>query len=375
MNIIAPINDLGYGVVARNLIKELYKIDNGCKLYPLGNCDPFTPIEQRMIEQGRIIDRDRVDLRIWHQYDMGYFLSNKRKIGLTFFELDRLTRYEVSHLNSLDILFVPSEWAKKICIESGVNKCDIRILCMGVDLDIFPAINTEYAPFNGYDSMGNMVFEPTDNSKPTVFITCGKWEIRKGHDIIIKAFEDTFGAGENVKLIVNCYNPFISNNDEWCARYTTNRPHQVHVITQRLRNQYDLSRIYQMVDCGLFPARAEGFNLEAAELLAMGKECIMTDYSGHTAFAKDAGARLIDIDNLELANDGVFFNSNDPKWEGKPGRWAELGEKQLSDLRFWMHHIDGFKQGKKLVRNNKGVEFFKNNTWEKAAKTIYEACN
>lgn len=373
MNLIAPINDLGYGVVARNLIKELYKIDNTCKLYPLGNCDPFTDIEQRMVEQGRTIDRERGDLRIWHQYDMGYFLSNKRKMALTFFELDRLTKYEVSHLNSLDILFVPSQWAKDVCISNGVKNCDIRVLCMGVDDDIFPAINTDYAQYRGYDPLGNMVFGPTDKSKPTVFMTCGKWEIRKGHDVIIDVFEQTFGPDENVKLIVNCHNPFISNNDEWAERYTRNRPHQVTHIYDRLRSQHDLSRMYQMVDCGLFPARAEGFNLEAAELLAMGKECIITNYSGHTAFAKETGARLIEIDNTEVANDGVFFNSTDPKWEGNPGRWAELGERQLKDLGFYMQHIHRYKRDNVPNKNYQGIQFFKKNTWEAAAKAIYEA--
>jgi glycosyltransferase involved in cell wall biosynthesis len=378
VNLILPINSLGYGVVGKNIAREMYKLNKNCNLYVLGDTREVSDKHEiDMINNGAIINRNFTDLRIWHEHDMGFFISKKKRIGLTFFELDRFSKSEKSHLDSLDDLIVPSKWHKQICEEAGINSPKIHVLPMAADYNTFPAISTSYRKFLGYNQLGFMEFEEPDQSNPTVFMTCGKWEIRKGHDIIIECFEKAFCEKDNVKLVVNCLNPFIGEqkNIEWITRYKANLPNQVEIITERLKSQHDLSRIFQFVDCGLFPARSEGFNLEAAELLSMGKRCIMSNYSGHSEYAQAAGAITFDCPNKEIAEDGVFFNSLHPKWEGNPGMWASIGEKEKDFIVDNMRKVHKDKQSGNLHENVHGVLYFRSWTWDKIAKYIYELKN
>lgn len=369
INLICPINDLGYGVVSKNIFKALAKYN--INLYPL-NTD-LQSLDKQQIEaynRGMLINRKFPDLRVWHQHDLGYFISNISHAALTFFELSHLNKYERSHLNSLDILFVPSQWHKDVAQASEITT-PIVILPMSVDTDIFLPIKTNYSKFLGYNQNMFMQFDKSVENHPTVFMTCGKWEIRKGHDIIIDCFERAFSKEDNVKLIVNCHNPFIGqDNKRWEERYSY-RPNQIDIIPDRLKDQYDLARIYSMVDCGLFPARSEGWNMEASELLAMGKRCIMFNYAAHTQYAKDAGADTFDIDTLEVADDGVFFNSTNPAWDGDPGKWASIGDKQKDQIIEMMRSIHNEKQSNgHLTINKKGVEWFRNWTWDDVAEKI-----
>ena len=52
----------------------------------------------------------------------------------------------------------------------------------------------------------------------------------------------------------------------------------------RVNTSEEVARIMGQVDCGVFPARGEGWNLELLEMMSMGKPVIATNYSGHTQF-------------------------------------------------------------------------------------------
>ena len=73
-------------------------------------------------------------------------------------------------------------------------------------------------------------------------------------------------------------------------------------------------------DCGIFPSRAEGWNLDMLEMMALNKSIITTNYSAHTEFCNKDNSFLIDISETEPANDG--------KWFFGQGNWAKIGEEQ-----------------------------------------------
>jgi glycosyltransferase involved in cell wall biosynthesis len=118
-------------------------------------------------------------------------------------------------------------------------------------------------------------------------------------------------------------------------------------------------------DCGVFPARAEGWNLELLEMMACGKHVIATNYSAHTQFCSSSNCNLIEIDNLETAYDGVFFL-------GDKGLWAELANPQKDQIITHMKNIHRTKQTGGLPINNAGVDTAKKFSWENSAK---EVCN
>ena len=111
-------------------------------------------------------------------------------------------------------------------------------------------------------------------------------------------------------------------------------------------------------DCGIFPSRAEGWNLELLEMLACGKQVITTNYSAHTAFCNQDNALLVDINEKEVSFDGKWFN-------GKYGSWAKIGGKEKEQFVDHLKHVHNNKK-----HNRKGVETAEKFNWSNTAKCI-----
>ena len=120
----------------------------------------------------------------------------------------------------------------------------------------------------------------------------------------------------------------------------------------------------RQADCGVFPSRAEGWNLEAIEMLACGKELIATDYSAHTEFCTDENSRLIQIEEKETAYDGIWFHGQ--------GSWAAINPLQVEQLVEHMRAVHKKKQETGKIYNENGVETAKKFNWKKTADVILE---
>jgi glycosyltransferase involved in cell wall biosynthesis len=355
MNIISPINQLGYGVTGLNIVKALRKMQT-ISLWPIGQpqvtSEEDSFIIRDSINNANFFDENDPCIRIWHQHDMAQFVGRGKKIGFPIFELDQFKPMERHHLNSVDKLFVCSQWAKEVCINNQIKPHSatiyddaINVIPLGVDVEIF---------------------KPCDiKPGPTIFFNCGKWEIRKGHDILVEIFNKAFTDDDDVELWMMCSNPFLSDKEdqEWKKKYAySNIGHKVKFIN-RVDTQHEVYNIMAQVDCGIFPSKAEGWNLEPLELMACGKHVIITNYSAHTEFCHAKNSYLIDIDELESAYDGKWFN-------GKAGSWASMGENQIDQAISHMRTIHNLKQENALDKNIEGISTSQKFTWENTAKEI-----
>ena len=355
MNIISPINQLGYGVTGLNIVKALRKMQP-VSLWPIGQPqvtneeDSF--VVRDSINNSHLFEEDDPCIRIWHQHDMAQFVGRGTKIGFPIFELDQFSAIERHHLNSVDRLFVCSQWAKKVCIENGIKPKQatihddaIDVIPLGVDIGIF---------------------KPCDiKPGPTIFFNCGKWEVRKGHDILVEIFNKAFTEDDDVELWMMCSNPFLSEQEdnEWKKKYAySNLGHKVKFIN-RVDTQHEVYNIMAKVDCGIFPSKAEGWNLEALELMSCGKHVIITNYSAHTEFCNKENSLLIDMSQMEKAYDGKWFN-------GKVGSWSHIGEDQIDQAVNHMRKIHNLKKENILQKNIEGVSTAEKFTWENTAKEI-----
>ena len=355
MNIISPINQLGYGVTGLNIVKALRKMQP-VSLWPIGQPqvtneeDSF--VVRDSINNSHLFEEDDPCIRIWHQHDMAQFVGRGTKIGFPIFELDQFSAIERHHLNSVDRLFVCSQWAKEVCIENGIKPKQatihddaIDVIPLGVDIEIF---------------------KPCDiKPGPTIFFNCGKWEVRKGHDILVEIFNKAFTEDDDVELWMMCSNPFLSEQEdnEWKKKYAySNLGHKVKFIN-RVDTQYEVYNIMAQVDCGIFPSKAEGWNLEALELMSCGKHVIITNYSAHTEFCNKENSLLIDMSQMEKAYDGKWFN-------GKVGSWSHIGEDQIDQAVNHMRKIHNLKKENVLQKNIEGVSTAEKFTWENTAKEI-----
>lgn len=345
INLQSPINNLGYGVAGYNILKELYNRDNSVSLYPIGKPDQDDEFINLSMQNVANLRLDRPFVKIWHQHDLAQRIGRGKHFGFPIFELNEFDQRELLSIFHCDEIITCSKWAADI-VNSQTNK-KASVVPLGVDTEVF------------YPNRVN-------NSSKTIFFNCGKWEKRKGHDILVECFNNAFSVSDDVELWMMCENPFLGEgNATWQKLYKESPLGDKIKIIPRQAHHSDVARLMNMVDCGLFPARAEGWNLELLEMMACGKHVITTNYSAHTEFCTPVNSRLINVHNLETAYDGVFFN-------GKKGFWAELAQDQKDAIIHHMRDIHSLKQSGSLGMNNNGIETASKFTWKNTTDRLLE---
>jgi glycosyltransferase involved in cell wall biosynthesis len=198
-----------------------------------------------------------------------------------------------------------------------------------------------------------------------VFLQVGKLEPRKGQRELLRAFEAAFTPDDAVRLVLHCYNPFITREafDAGAAPFRASPMRdRITILSRELPTARDVAALMAGADCGVFAVRAEGWNLEALEMLAMGKTVIATDATGHTEFLTSANARLIGIDALEPAMDGALT-----------GAWAAWGDAQHRQLVAHLTAVHAARQQGTLSVNVAGIETATRHSWEASADALLAA--
>lgn len=355
INLMCPINNLGYGIASVNILKKLYQKCH-VSLSLIGeNIQVETQedanIVSECIQRERHINFDAPCIKIFHQNQMGTFAGKGMRIGFPFFELDEFSPIEKHHLNSLDKLFVASDWAKNVCLNNNlkISEENIHVVPLGVDNDLFVMPTVDL---------------PRESNN-TIFFNCGKWEVRKGHDILPEIFNRAFSEEDNVELWMMCDSPFMSieENEQWRNLYRSTKLGSKIKFIDRVKSHSEVYNIMTQVDCGIFPSRAEGWNLELLEMMSCGKQVIATNYSGHTQFCSDESCALIEIEEKEVAYDGVWFSGN-------YGKWMKITENNKQAIVDSMLKVHESKQNNGLEINYNGIITANSLSWDNTAQEI-----
>jgi glycosyltransferase involved in cell wall biosynthesis len=349
ININSPIGKTGYGITSWNIIKQLYLMDIDISLFPIGsnmelNGEEEKPIVQKMLN--RVVDYDPSApfLKIWHQHDLAMRVGYGDYYAFPFFELDTFNNREKHHLNCCDHIFTSCEWAKQILINNNIN-IPISIAPLGVDTNIFK-VPTKIKLDSGKYIFGHI----------------GKWEKRKSHDFLLKAFEEAFGPNDDVELWLLPHNPFLTEQElePWLNLVRNNKLKDKIKVYSRLPTQYHLADYIFNIDCGVFLSRAEGWNNEILECMAMNKPIIATQYSAHTEYCNEKNSYLVHIDETEVAEDGKWFFGN--------GNWAKLGDNELAQTIDYMRYA----YQNKITSNPEGITSAEKYSWKNTAKIILD---
>lgn len=217
-------------------------------------------------------------------------------LGYTFHENAVLSRDQIQNARAyFDLLVAGSTWLEGVLRDNGL--AEVRTVVQGVD---------------------RSVFNPAENQKTLlrdrfVIFSGGKLELRKGHDLVIRAIAVLQERYGDVWLVNSWFNhwpsgmrglaasPYIRFPLE-PAEYVTfinrllaaNGLDVERTITLKPRPCFDMARIYKNTDLGLFPNRCEGgTNLVLMEYLACGKPALVSDSSGHRDVANDRNALML----------------------------------------------------------------------------------
>ena len=346
MNISAPINKTGYGIASLNIIRELYKISDKISYFPIGqpgvdNKEDYEIVIE-CINNATSLNPNDPYLKIWHQFDLATRIGRGKYFAYPFFELDTFNNMEKIHLSIPDVVIVSSNWAKQVLLDNNVKQ-NIVISPLGVDIKVF-----------------NFKINNISN-KNYIFSNIGKWEVRKGHDILFDLFTKAFPNENDVELWIlasESTNNYSSPEElsQWKNMYSKDDRIKLY---SGLNTHQDIANFIAQINCGIFPSRAEGWNLELLECMAMNKPVIATNYSAHTEFCNKDNCYLVDIDTTEKAYDGKAFKGQ--------GNWAKIGIKQIDQIIEHMRYC--YKN--KINTNIKGLETGQKFSWEQTSAIIY----
>jgi glycosyltransferase involved in cell wall biosynthesis len=346
LHVMAPFGYTGYGYASKNIILGLHNSNHHVGLTPIGQphleSENEASIFQKCITQADLIPYDAPCIKIWHQFDLLTRVGSGQYYAFPFFETDKLNQKEIHHLNFADHIFVSSSWASNVLQDNKITK-PISVVPLGVDRSIFN--------------------ENTDNSDKTpnyVFLSIGKWEKRKSHDVLIDCFNKAFGSNDAVELWLVTHNPFLSQQEEasWIDLVDRSPLKNKIRLFPRLNTHAELASLISYSNCGVYISRAEGWNMELLETMSMNKPVIATNYSAHTEYCTSDNSFLIDIDDTTLAIDN--------KWFFGTSNWANIGSKQYDQIISHMQHC--YKN--QISTNPGGVHTAQKLSWENTVNTI-----
>jgi len=351
INLAAPINSTGYGIASFNIIKALNASGNTISYFPIGQPSVESQSDHdyviQILKQRYLCDINAPFLKIWHQFDLLEHVGRGKYFAFPFFELDTFNDIEINSLRVPNGIFATSKWAANI-ISNHVNTPTF-VAPLGVDLSLFDPVK--------YNNV-------SPSSDKYVFINIGKWEVRKGHDILLELFTNAFPNNNNVELWIlasETTNSYSSPTEiqQWKNMYK----HDNIKIFSGFNNHADIAKLISQANCGIFPSRAEGWNMELLECMAMNKPVIATNYSAHTEFCNTDNSYLVDILNTEKANDGKAFVGQ--------GNWAKIGASEKDQFIDHMRYM----VNNNIVNNNAGVNTARQLSWTNTAQTILNHIN
>ncbi len=356
LNLITGLDPIGYGYVGRFILTELTSAGVQVALFPLSHGvfmthDPQDPVRLGLANSGRY-DSRAPSVRIARARMLAEHVGRGKHAGFPIFELDQFDASEAHHLKQMDAILVCSRWAAGVVASSGID-VPTFVAPLGVDRSVFHEAIAEG--------------QPADQSRepgPTIFVNNGKWEWRKGHDFLLQAFCNAFTPRDNVLLKLLCHNFGLSDeaNNSWAKLFLDSNIGTKLRIVPRLANQQQVAALLAGCDCGVFPSRAEGWNLGLLECMSVGLSVIATNYSAHTEFVDHTNSRLVQIEETEPAR-------ND-EWLLGDGKWAKLGPSQMEQMVDHLREVHRLKQQGSLARNEAGISTAKSLTWRRTTEAV-----
>lgn len=316
VNFFAPINQLGIGVHAYNLIREYSKYDKVSLIPPFGNVTAIDEEVEKWLSND--FDKDSPSIMIFQPQFMTQFCGSPR-IGYPIFETTEFTRKEMNALKSLDYILVTSRWAEEILNDKGLKNIAI--------------VHEGYNPLVYYPDYSKAYKLDRIEKNGVTFVTVGKLEERKGTFDIFLCFNKAFsGCDKKVNLIAHVANAF---NVKWFfkvaaflyslgfekedggAGFTYFKKDKMKIIIPlgNIQSGKDMADFYRRADFGIYLSKAEGWGLPLMETLACGVPCVTTNWTGQSEYLKRYPASLIvEKGSEETANDGVWFKGDKGRW-------------------------------------------------------------
>lgn len=336
--------NFGWGVCSKYLKKELAS----------------NRIAESLEEYYSNTDEENIEGKIFHgltdlEFNSIYKVRGSQNYGYTFFE-NELLPTSVENSKKYDLVIGGSTWCKEKMEAKGINNTDVLI--QGIDPDMFYPV------------------QPNKNENLFVIFSGGKFELRKGQDLVLAAVKHIMQKYNNVILINAWYNfwakslntmvksryiNFEATSANWNELmqnvYRKNGLDASRIFTLPITPNEKLRELYSKTDIGLFPNRCEGgTNLVMMEYMACGLPVIASYNSGH----KDIINENNSIPLMSMKEFRIFDNNN---------LIADWEEPELDEIISKLEFAYEYRNGIRKIGENAG-KCMMNFTWSKTSKDL-----
>ncbi|MCI2261675.1 glycosyltransferase [Xanthomonas indica] len=221
-----------------------------------------------MIKQRPIVE-DGVPHLVYGQADAFGKVTSGYRIGYTMLETTGIPVEWVEGCNSVDEVWVPTEFNKWTFQRCGV-KVPVNVMPLAL-------IDTNY-------------FNPRIRSERIegvyTFLSVFEWGERKSPEILLRAFNRAFRRADPVVLICKYSNHDPGVDPEAVIRGLKLDPEGGRVVYSVNESvpYYQIAQLYRSADCFVLPTRGEGWGMPLLEAMACGVPVIASYWSAQQAF-------------------------------------------------------------------------------------------
>lgn len=209
----------------------------------------------------------------------------------TTFETDRIPDSWFSALDKFDEIWVFSAFNRDSFIRSGIAPEKIRIIPSCLDSSLFRPCGPEFGL-------------PTKCKGRFVFLSVFDWQLRKGWDVLLKAYAREFTLADNTALLLKYSRQHglsasqVHELAEGALSETgTTLGHRPDIVLmEETLSTEDLAALYRSVDAFVLASRGEGWGRPYMEAMACGLPVIGTAGSGNMDFMNGHNSFLVEAD-------------------------------------------------------------------------------
>ena len=227
--------------------------------------------------------------------------NGKYNIGFWFWETDIVPSQWHYAYDLVDEIWVASDFNHALFSQS----CDLPVIKMPTAIEVKPSLTSDQAK-----AFFNL-------SGKFVFLSCFDFNSslkRKNPQGVIEAFQKAFPDNNNVCLVFKTQHAAgREDRDALEFRKLISEDSRIISIDQAMTT-LEMANLKNACDCYVSLHRSEGFGLNIAESMALGKPVIATHYSGNLDFTKPNNSYLVDYKIISMQPGDYYCATDSMHW-------------------------------------------------------------
>jgi glycosyltransferase involved in cell wall biosynthesis/tetratricopeptide (TPR) repeat protein len=297
----------------------------------------------------------KVDVHVRHQWPP-YFQPPREGywVNVQPWEFGSLPKDWIRPMSTMmDEMWVPSSYVRECYIRSGVPGDRVFVVPNGVDIETF---HPDAVPFE------------LSTSKRFKFLFVGGTIFRKGIDILLDSYFNTFSDKDDVCLVIKDMGGktfYKGQTAQQLIEGYQSRPGapEIEYIEHTL-NDKDMAGLYTACSCLVHPYRGEGFGLPIAEAMACGLPVVVTGYGAALDFCSSDNAYLIPACEVKRTEKRIGDKKTvDYPWLAEPDRVA---------LKTIMKHVFENLEEAHVKARAAQSQIETKFTWDRAAEAVMQ---